>query len=98
MDHLSWNLQGRFARHKDDAAPVAALHARQVIAAQADSAQHVHFEKTKPIFIRDLLERLGLKDTEIVDENIDCGKLPRCFLNGSGRAEVGGEALNVSGA
>ncbi len=74
------------------------LHARQVIPAQADSAQDIHFEKTKPIFIRDLLERLRLKDTEIVDQNIEFGESLDGLLNGSGGAKVGGEAVNLSSA
>jgi hypothetical protein len=68
------------------------------MAAQADSAQDVHFEKTKPIFIGDLLERLRLEDTEIVDQNVDFGKLPDGLLNGSGGAKIGGEAIGLRGA
>jgi hypothetical protein len=68
------------------------------MAAQADPAQDIHFEKAKPIFIRDLFERLRLEDTEIVDQNIDFRKLPKGLLNGSGGAQVGGEALDLRSA
>ena len=42
-----------------------------IMPAHADPAEHVDFEEAAPIVVRNFLKRLGLKDAEIVHQDID---------------------------
>jgi hypothetical protein len=44
------------------------------MAAQSDSAHHIHFEKAAPIVVIDLFKRLGLEDAKIIYEDVYRGK------------------------
>src|ERR1700688_447781 len=93
MNHLGRNLHRRFAGDKNDSSPVALLHARKMMPAEPHPAHHIDLEKPQPIRIRDFLERLRLKDTEIVDQNIDVRKLLDGLAYAVSRAQVSGKSF-----
>ena len=74
VDRLFGNLQRPFARNGHHAAPVFPPHGADVMPAHADPAEHVDFEEAAPIVVRNFLKRLGLKDSEIVHQDIDRGE------------------------
>ena len=55
---------------------------------QADAAHHVGFEEAMPIRVCDLLERSGLEDAEIVDENIGAACAAQKLRHALGRCEI----------
>src|SRR3954451_4373168 len=73
MDHLAGRDQTGFAGDKDDPAPVALQHAREVLPSQSRAAQDIDFEITPPIIIGYLTERLDLVNAEIIDQHVDFG-------------------------
>jgi len=92
VNHLGGDLDARFAGDEEDAAPVALLHAGQVVAAQANAAHDVHFEEAEPVFVRDLFKRLHIEDAEVV-HHIDIGEALDGLCDAIGGAEVGGETF-----
>lgn len=94
VDHLDGNLYGAFAADENDAAPVALLHAGNVRAAETHAAEDVDFEKSPPILVRNLLERLGLENSEVVDENVHQWKTLEKSLSGFGCGKVAGKAFD----
>jgi hypothetical protein len=83
-----------FRGQKDDPAPIALHHARQIGPRQADAGHDVDLEEPRPFAVRDLEEILRAEDAEIVHEDVGGG------LGGhQGRAalrcaEIGGDATD----
>src|SRR5208282_6411797 len=96
VDHLRGDLQRALARNKDDAAPVCAFHRRQVTAGEAHPAQNIDLEEPKPVGVRDLLERLRLKDAEVVDQDVNVGMAANQFLDRRSRPKVPGESNKIA--
>ncbi len=71
MNHFHRNVSGGFAGDKNDATPVGGFHAWQVMPRQADAAHKVCLDNRVPVVVGDLLERLRLVNTEVIDKNID---------------------------
>jgi hypothetical protein len=65
MDHLLRDLDCALAgdedEDEDDATPVGLPHRGQIQPGKAYAAQDVYLEKPNPIFVREVLEWLGLK-------------------------------------
>jgi len=70
MDHSAWSVDRAFAADEHDPAPAAVLHAGQVHAAESHAAEHIHFEEPPPIVVGNLLERLGLEDSQVVHQDV----------------------------
>jgi hypothetical protein len=59
-----------------------------------DAAEHVDFEKTNPVFIRNLFERLWLENTEIVDENVDFSQMANQRPAAVAATEISGDTID----
>ena len=76
MDHLLGNEHAGFAGDEHDAAPLLVVqHPLQIMPGQTHPAHHVDFEHPGPVGILDIEKALRLVDAEIVDEDVDFGKL-----------------------
>src|ERR1700723_4213192 len=95
MDHFGGNLHRGFTGDEDDSPPVAALHAGEILSAQTDAAHNIDFKEAKPIFIRNLIEGLGLKNRKVVDENIHVGKTLNGRANSVSAPEGGSESFPI---
>src|SRR5437667_12801666 len=93
MNHLRWDLDCRFAGDKNNAPPITFFHAREIVGAEAQATQKVHFEKTQPVGIGYVFEGFGVEDAEVMDENDDFRKaLNGCTVCGRG-SEIRGQTL-----
>ena len=79
-----------------NSAPIRALHRRQVGAGEAHPAHNVDLEEPHPIRVRDVLERLRLKDAHVVDEDVDLGVAANQVLDRLSRPKVACEADHVA--
>src|ERR1700722_5799155 len=70
MHHLRRNLYRGLTRDKENATPVLLKHQGKIVTCEPDAAHHVDFEESLPIIIRDLYERLRLKNSDVVYEHI----------------------------
>ena len=94
VNHLGGGVDPRFAGDEHDPAPAGGGHLGQIEAAQAHAAEHVDLEEPRPVGVRDVRERLGLEDAEVVNEHIDGGHLLDECLHPIGRAQVGRDAAD----
>src|SRR5438309_7648063 len=62
---------------------------------EANTAQNVYFKEAKPVGIGDLQESLGLKDTEVVHQNVRFRHLLQEGRNTLGRAEITGNPADL---
>jgi len=62
---------------------------------QADPAHHVDVEEALPIRVGDFIERLGLEDADIVDQDVGVARALDKGFDTSRRAEVGGAGLDL---
>ena len=46
------------------------------MAGQSHAAEDVRLEEPQPVLVGDLLERLGLEDAQIIDQDVHLGQLP----------------------
>jgi len=97
MNHIGGRINCALAADENDAAPICPPHCRQAKAGKAHSAQHVDIEKSLPIGIGNLFERLGLEDSKIVNENLDVRMVLHQLLGCGSGAEIAGESLNGTG-
>jgi hypothetical protein len=95
VNHLRRDLHRGFAGDEDNASPVALPHSGDVMAAQPNAAQHVGLEEAEPVGIADLLERLGLEDPEIVDQDVHQRKLPHQLGASCRPTEISSDALHL---
>ena len=98
MNHLRGNLKGRFTRYENDTPPIALLHFRKIRATQADAGHDINCEEFLPICIRNLLERLWLKNPCVIDENVDAWELANHFVASFCTSEIGRDPTQIRGA
>ena len=75
--------------------PIPLLHPGDISAAEAYTTEHIDLEDVAPILVREVIERLGLINSEVVDENVHGGKAfgqVSCRLR---RREVPRKSVNV---
>ena len=90
------DLDRALAGNKNDASPVAAEHPRQIMPAQPDTAQDVHFEEAQPVVISDFLKRFDFKNPQVVYQNLHFGEELDGSLHAVGIAEIGGQRLQLT--
>ena len=77
VDHLLRDVERRFARHEDDAAPAALRHAGRIVAGEAHAAQDVGLEEVLPFGVGDLEDGLAAVDAEVVHQDVELRHLRR---------------------
>ena len=95
MDHLTGDLDCRFARDEDDPAPIPLLHSGKIVARQANPAHDVGLEEAQPVGVGNLLEWFGLEDPQVVDQDVHVRDLPDQPGRSIGRGQIGRDAQHV---
>jgi len=85
------------AGDEDNPSPAARQHLRQVIAGEAHAAQDVGLEDSRPLLVGDLIERLGLVDAQVVDQDVDAWHGGDYIEGPFGRCQISGDAANAGG-
>jgi hypothetical protein len=96
MDHLGRDVQRGFGGDKDDAAPVALEHARQIGARQPHARHHIDLEETVPVLIWNIEKTLRFENTGIVDEDVDLRKRRQKLLAAGRSRDVGDNAADLA--
>ena len=60
-----------------------------------NATHDINFKKTKPVFVGNLLKRLGLENAQVVDENIDIGEPFDGDTDSVGVAKIGGQTFHL---
>ena len=95
MHHLGGDLNRALAGDEHDSAPVALFHAGQVRPAEAHAGHDVDLKQALPVGIGDLLEWLGFKDAQVVDEDVHTRDLANERFTTGGAAEIECDALHL---
>jgi len=96
MDHLDGSVDAALAADENDPPPVPQLHSREIATAQAHAAQDINLEETSPVLIGNFLKRLRFKDAEVIDQNVNIGKLGEERLGRDLGREVAGSSAYYS--
>ena len=63
---------------------------------QPHPAHDVDLEEPQPVVVGDLLERLGLEDAEVVDQDVNVGDLADEIGHALGSGQVGGDSSDLA--
>ena len=66
------------------------------MAAQPHAAHHIYLKKAEPIVVSNLLERLRLVDSQVVDQNVELRKALDHAASSVGGPEIGGNPLHFA--
>ena len=96
VDHLNGNIDGGFARDKNDPAPILRLHLREVMAAQAHAAHEIGFDDRRPVLIQHILKGLYFIDAKVIDQHVHARKTAGSLLHRFAFAQITDERLQLA--
>jgi hypothetical protein len=94
MHHFGGNVDRAFAANENDAPPVPFLHAGQIRTTQAHAAQDVDFEEPPPFLVGNFNKRLGLKNSQVIDQDVHCRETLDQIFGSRSCGQVSGESLD----
>ena len=94
MNHFLGSENGALAANKNNSPPILLLHPRDISAAEPYAAEHIDLEDVAPILVGNCIKRLGLINSDVVDENVHRGKKLEQVLSPGSRGHVSGKSLD----
>src|SRR6266481_6369166 len=94
VNHFLGSKNAALTANENNSSPILLLHPGDISTAEAYTAEHIDLEDVAPILVGNFIERLGLINSEVVNENVHRGKKLEQVFSCRSCGQVSGKSLD----